>query len=204
MHLCCEMQYPLTLQFKFISVSTRLKLIDAAGQLISLSKKKKFRFKEHVEVYQDEKQTQLLANIHADKVIDWSARYNFTDANETLTLGAVGRKGMRSMWKATYEVFGPQGDQVTYTIEEENPFAKFLDAFLGEIPVLGIIATLLINPKYVVKRAGSEELVLRLTKKPAFFEGKFTIDKLADIPADEEFALLMSLQMVTLLERARG
>ncbi|MEL6105754.1 MAG: hypothetical protein AAFU85_06955 [Planctomycetota bacterium] len=46
--------------------------------------------------------------------------------------------------------------------------------------------------------------MLRLIKKPAIFEGKFTLEKLADMPEDDELRSLMALIMLVLLERGRG
>jgi hypothetical protein len=43
-----------------------------------------------------------------------------------------------------------------------------------------------------------------LTKQPAFFEGKFGLDKLTEISQIEEQRALLSLLMMVLLERTRG
>ena len=46
--------------------------------------------------------------------------------------------------------------------------------------------------------------VMRVQKQPAFFEGKFTIEKIADLSPQEEINLIYSFLMLLLLERARG
>jgi hypothetical protein len=61
------------------------------------------------------------------------------------------------------------------------------------------------HPSYTMYRAGSEQPVLRLTKEPAFFEGRFRLDKLGEpMNAAEETRWLLGLLMMILLERARG
>ena len=45
---------------------------------------------------------------------------------------------------------------------------------------------------------------MRVRKQPAFFEGKFTIEKLTDLSLQEEVNLIYSFLMLLLLERARG
>lgn len=39
---------------------------------------------------------------------------------------------------------------------------------------------------------------------PAFLEGKFQMEKLSELTPEEEIRVLLSLVMMTLLERARG
>jgi len=190
------MQYPLRIKFKILAFAPQIFLEDAQGNSIAYIRQKIFKFREHVQVYTAKDRKQLLA-------IDWSARYTFSD-DSGAELGSIGRKGIRSLWKATYTVFEANTDEVKFVIEEENPFAKIFDSLLGEIPVLGLLSTLLFQPKYLVKRSGNNETVMRLTKKAAFFEGRFQLDKLSEITAQEELNLMLSLQMLTLLERARG
>jgi hypothetical protein len=45
---------------------------------------------------------------------------------------------------------------------------------------------------------------LRLTKQAAIFEGRFTLEKLDDMPEDDELRSLIALIMVVLLKRRRG
>lgn len=46
--------------------------------------------------------------------------------------------------------------------------------------------------------------LLKLIKKPAILEGKFVVEKLNDMPEDDELRSLMALLMIGLLERGRG
>jgi len=136
-------------------------------------------------------------------VIDWSARYFFeTSLGEAM--GSVGRKGMRSLWKASYEVFSHGAESPEFKIGEENPMAKVFDSLLGEIPILGFGTAFLFNPKYGAVNHSNGKTVMRLTKKPALFEGKFELEKLEEMSHDEETSLLFAFMMLVLLERARG
>lgn len=197
------MQYPLSLKCKVLALAPQIFLEDAQGQSIAYIRQKMFKFREHVEVYTSKKRSEKLANIKADKIIDWSARYTFTD-DAGQELGAIGRKGMRSIWKATYNVFEVGSDNIKFSIVEENPFAKIFDSLLGELPLIGLLSTVLFQPKYIVTRVSDNTPVMRLTKKPALFESRFQIDKLSDLNSTEELNLMLSLQMLSLLERARG
>ncbi|MEM8735944.1 MAG: hypothetical protein AAGG44_17075, partial [Planctomycetota bacterium] len=188
------------LSFKLLTFGQRISVKDASGSMLMFIKQKMFKLKEKVEIYSDDTQSQLLFTIQADRVIDFSANYAFADMNGN-DFGAVRRKGMRSLWSAHYEVM--QDGQVDMTIDEESPFKKILESILGEIPIVGLFAVYLLNPSYIVRRPDGTEL-LRLIKRPAVFEGKFTLEKLSEMPEDDELRSLMALLMLVLLEKRRG
>ncbi|MBK7634227.1 MAG: hypothetical protein IPJ13_07935 [Saprospiraceae bacterium] len=54
---------------------------------------------------------------------------------ENRVMGRVGRKGARSLWKATYEVFD-DADHKEFIIEEENAFVKIMDGVFLKCPFL--------------------------------------------------------------------
>ena len=189
------MKYPIELNFKLLTFGQRITATDADGNVIMFIKQKMLKLKEQVEVYNDADQTQLLFTMKADRVIDFSANYHFADAQGN-DWGAVRRKGMRSLWSAHYEIM--QDGEIDMTMSEESAFKKVLEALLGEIPLIGILAIYLINPTYLVSRPDGTPL-LRLTKKPAFFEGKFVLEKLNDIPEDDEVRSLLAILMAVSL-----
>lgn len=194
------MQYPIDLRFKLLTLGQRISATDASGKTLMFVKQKMFKLKEKVEVYSDSTQSRLLFRIEADRVLDFSANYSFTDASGN-SWGSVRRKGMKSLWSAHYEII--HDDQVEMTIQEESPMQKLLEGLLGGIPIIGWIAIYLINPSYIIRRPDGEAL-LRLTKKPAILEGKFELEKLNELPEDDELRALLAVIMVGLLERARG
>ena len=195
------MSYPLTIRFKILAVARQIRVEDAGGQLLLYVKMKAFKLKEAVTVFADEAQTRPLYEINADRVIDFSATYHIKDM-QGAPLGAIRQQGMRSFWRARFEIL--RGDQVLFTISEENPWAKMGDAFLGELPLIGLLSGYLFHPKYLISAAGGNP-VIRITKQPAFLEGRFTFDRLGTplSPEDERLVLLSSLMMV-LVERRRG
>jgi uncharacterized protein YxjI len=192
--------YPLTLSFKIIAIAPQIKVTDASGQTVLYVRQKALALREDVRIFADEQQQQQLFQLNADRVLDWSANYRVRSAAGQ-DLGKVRRKGMRSLWNATYEVTEP-GDRVAAVIHEENAWIKVLDELVGELPVVGMILPMFINPAYVVERDG--QVLLRMKKEAAFLEGKFTIEKRGEFSDGEESLLLASLLMMTLLERQRG
>lgn len=195
------MNYPINFSFKLLAIASQIYIRDADDALLGYVKQKLFKLKEDINVFADENQAELLFNIKADRVLDFSAKYNFTDAGGKL-LGSIKRKGMRSIFKANYEIYDEREVQVM-KINEENGWIKVIDSLVGEVPVVGMFTGYFFNPSYVVSRL-NDTPVVRLAKQPAFFEGKFQMTKLGDMNAEEEDRALLGLLTMTLLERVRG
>lgn len=193
--------YPLTISFKIVAFAPQFSITDANGRLIGYVKQKLFKLKEAVTVFADQEQKQPLYTINADRIIDFSARYNFATAQTNTPLGAVKRQGLRSLWKSHYDVL--DGEVVAMTITEENPWIKVLDALFSEIPVIGMFSGYVFHAAYKVTR-GDENVLMRLEKQPAFFEGRFIVEKKGQLTEVEEQRVLLSLIMMLLLERTRS
>ncbi len=195
------MNYPINFSFKLLAIASQIYIRDADNALLGYVKQRLFKLKEDINLFADENQAELLFNIKADRVLDFSAKYNFTDAGGKL-LGSIKRKGMRSIFKANYEIYDEREVQVM-KISEENGWIKVIDSLVGEVPVVGMFTGYFFNPSYLVSRL-NDTPVVRLAKQPAFFEGKFQMTKLGDMNAEEEDRALLSLLTMTLLERVRG
>ncbi len=195
------MNYPLELSFKLLALASQIYIRDANGQLLGYVKQKLFKLKEDINIFADESQTRQLYNIKADRVLDFSAKYNFTDASGN-HLGSIKRQGMRSLWRANYDIFDAASNQ-TMKINEENGWVKVIDSLVGEIPVVGMFTGYFFNPSYLVSRIDGTPIA-RLQKQPAFFEGKFQLSALTQLSDDDEVRVLLSALSMTLLERSRG
>ena len=195
--------FPLRLTFKLLAFAPQFYVHDAQGRSIAYVKQKLFKFKEAVTVYADESQADVRFQIQADRVIDFSARYNFTDAQGT-SLGCIKQRGLRSLWKARFDVI--DHGQGVFDINEKSMLTRLFDSLFGQLPVIGVLSGYLFQPAYEVSRPDGH-IVMTLTKKPALFEGRFVIE-LAEsgrpLTAREADQLLLSLMMLVLLERSRG
>lgn len=194
------MNFPLELNFKKIALSPQVLVRDASGQVVLYTKQKAFKLKEAVTIFADAEQTRQLYTINADRVLDFNAKYNIADASSR-SLGAVARKGRKSIWRAEYEVLDGGGSSMT--IREENGWVKVADALFGELPIAGIFSGYVFNPTYLLTNASGVPL-MRLSKQPAFMQGKFRIEKLGVMSESEETRAVLSFLMMVLLERRRG
>ncbi len=194
-------KYPLNLSFKF-SIVPQISVTDANGKQIAYVKQKLFKLKEAISVFTDETLTNVSFKIEADRVIDFSAKYNFYNSSGE-KFGAVKRQGLKSILKAHYDIFDGNSELPTLDIQEENSLVRLADGCLNQIPVVGLFMGYFLNPTYIVSRPDGSP-VMRLLKMPAFMEGKFQLQKLADLDEAEENRVLLSVVMMTLLERTRG
>lgn len=193
--------FPLNLTFKISTFSNDFEAKDANGNAVAYVRQKILKLIEEVHVYSNDSRTELKYTIRADRWLDFSASYRFTNRNG-LDIGRIVRKGWASIWKANYDIFDENEMHDLY-VREENPWAKVFDTLLSEVPVLGILTGYLFHPTYIVARPNGIQ-VARLTKIPSFFGRQFKIDKLNEFEKGEEERLLLGLMMMILLERRRG
>ncbi len=195
------MSYPLVLRFKKIAIARQLAVEDNRGQLMLYVKQQAFKLKEAVTVYADREQTRPLYRINADRVIDFSATYHITDAGGA-ALGSIRQKGMQSFWRARYDIL--RDGAVVFSVQEENPWAKMADGFLGEVPLLGLLTGYLFHPRYLITTADGKEAI-RAVKQPAFLESMFQVNRLSTpLKPEDERLLLIGAVVMILLERRRG
>ncbi|ODH03199.1 hypothetical protein A4S05_20575 [Nostoc sp. KVJ20] len=194
------MQYPLELTFKFWALAPQISVVDGQGNLAFYVKQKLFKLKEAITVFADAEQSRPIYYIKADRIIDFSARYNFTDSKDTY-IGSVKRRGLKSLWRARYDIF--DGDTTVLNIQEKNPWVKIADALFAEIPIVGMFTGYVFNPVYLVSRTDGT-IVMRLEKIPTFLSRKFIIKAVDQLSDRQEQQILLSLMMMLLLERNRG
>lgn len=196
------LQYPLTLNFKIAALAPQISVVDAAGREILYVRQKLMKLRDKIHVFADSSQGQELYEINADRILDWSARFVFTDPSGR-TVGAIQRQGARSIWKATYDIQDAAGRDL-FTIVEEQPWLKVIDYFVEEIPLVGIFSGYLFSPTYGVQSKSTGQTALRITKRRTLLSKTFVIDNLAGtLPESEEIATLLGILIMVLHERRR-
>ncbi|MGV4415345.1 hypothetical protein [Chryseobacterium sp. T1] len=196
-----NLQYPLDFTFKITTLANDFTINDKHGTSLAYVRSKIFKLKDSVQVFKDTTKKEVIYNINANQWIDFNASFKITEPNGD-NIGRIARKGMRSIWKSTYNIIDKQ-DQQLFTITEENAWTKFWDNMVGEIPIVGMFTGYFLNPKYIVKDK-DDRIIFRLKKMPSFFGRRFQLDRIIDIPDDQETLCVLSLMMMVLLERARG
>src|SRR3989338_3400913 len=91
---------------------------DPAGQLVAYVEQKAFKLKEDITVFADEQKQRPLLTIRARQVLDISATYDVSDARTGQKVGALRRKGLKSIMRDEWTVLDA-GDQELGTIQED-------------------------------------------------------------------------------------
>jgi uncharacterized protein YxjI len=197
------MKYPLNLQSKIIAISRQIYVTDSDGTGVLYVKQKLLKLREHVEVFTNNTKEKKLCDIRTAQIIDWSASYNFTD-NQANSFGGIRRKGLKSLWRARYEIYSGDSDGATeFNVSEESVLVRLIDGIFGGLPIIGFLTGYVANPTYIVTDS-SGKAVMRLRKKPALWEGKFSIESLSELSAAQQTRILVGLLMMVLLEKNRG
>ena len=65
------MNFPLQLRFKIFGIAPQIFVTDPAGTQILYVKQKLFKLREAINVFANDQQTQQVASINANSMIDW-------------------------------------------------------------------------------------------------------------------------------------
>ena len=197
-----NLNYPLDFKFKITTLSSDFNITDRNGNYVCYVRQKMFKLKEDVIVFSDETRIKQLYRIKANQWIDFNASYTMTHQSDGKSVGVLARKGMKSLWKSTYEIVDSSNTS-KYSITEKNAWVKVIDGMVSEIPVIGMFTGYFLNPVYEVKdRSG--KLLFELKKMPSLIGRRFQLNRVVDIADEDETLVILSLLMMVLLERSKG
>lgn len=148
---------------KFWAIAGQVHLYDEKNNLVCYVRQKILKLKEDITVYNDEKMTAPVLNIKARQIIDFAAAYDIFDTVTGEKVGALKRKGWKSLIK----------DQWILMDTGDNEIAA-----LGEESTGGAIASRMINlipQKYVMKTLDGT-LIARFDQQFAIAVHKFDIE----------------------------
>lgn len=196
------LRFPLNIRMKLLTIAPQFYMEYPSGKTAAYLKQRAFKLKEDIKVFEDDSQKRLLHSIKADRILDFGATYHFHSAQQGI-MGYTKQHGIKSMWRTHFDIGSDDG--ILYSIQQENPIIEVVESLLSMVPLLGPILTIfsgyVLNPTYVVKTV-DDRPVARMTRKPAFFEGKFELRKEADLSPEQQELIILS--MLTLLLMQRG
>ena len=169
-----DYQYPLNLSFKIWTFVPQFTISDMNDNPVYYVRQKLFKLREKISVFMTNRRENQLYTINADRIIDFSAKYHFTNMQEQY-LGSVKRKGLKSLWRANYLIF--DGEQEVGEIREESVFIRFMDRLFGSIPIIGMCAGYLFHPTYVVTRTDGTE-IMRMRRHRRSLKGNLSLRSL--------------------------
>lgn len=117
------------LKRQVFALTGKFRIYDPMGNLVLFSEQKMFRLREDIRVYADESKTQEVLMIKARQIIDFSAAYDVLDSSTGQKVGALRRKGWRSLMRDEWEVLDVN-DQLLGLLFEDSLGLALLRRFL--------------------------------------------------------------------------
>jgi uncharacterized protein YxjI len=119
---------------KFLKLfGNEFRVFDPAGQQVLFSQKKAFKLREDIRVWSgDDMQTELL-RIAARHIVDFSAAYDVLDSATGTKVGALKRKGLKSIVRDHWILMDANDQEIGF-MEEDSVGMALLRRFINIIP----------------------------------------------------------------------
>ena len=111
----------------------KFRVYDPQESLVLFSEQKMFRLREDIRVYADESKTQEVMMIKARQIIDFSAAYDVIEAANGQKVGALRRKGLKSMFRDEWEVLDAADQPIGMLFEDSVGQALLRRFLLGSL-----------------------------------------------------------------------
>ena len=113
---------------------------DESGNLLFYSKQKAFKLREDFRVYSGERQAEELLTIKTPQILDIGATYNVQDTTTGEAIGAIRRKGLKSMVKDEWIFLSNDGREMG-RLTERSIAGAFLSRFISLVPQTYVIVS---------------------------------------------------------------
>lgn len=147
------------------------------AQPVAFVEQKRFKFKEDIRFYTDESKTTEVMRIKALQAFDPRAKYDITTAQGE-KIGQIQKVFGKSLFRSTYNLFGPGGEELAIVRERSLGVALFR-RLLGLIPYVGDFANLL-PIAYHFDFLRGDELLGSNSRKFGSFRDIYKIDMSGD------------------------
>lgn len=107
-------------------------IYDEAGNVAFYSKMKAFKLKEDLRVFTGEDMQEQVLSIQARNILDISATYDVTDPQTGQKVGALRRKGLKSILRDEWLILDVN-DQEVGTIQEDSMLLAIVRRFLTNL-----------------------------------------------------------------------
>jgi hypothetical protein len=114
---------------KIFSLAPCFYVQDQLGNALAFLRKKVFTWKDEIRVFTDQTQSLELLRIKARKVIDWGAAFDVTDSINNQKVGALKRRGWKSVLRKEWTILDAV-DQEIGKIREDSAMLAFVRRFI--------------------------------------------------------------------------
>ena len=121
------------LKRQVFALTGRFRFYDSAGNQVLFSEQKMFRLREDIRVYSDEGKVNEVLTVKARQILDFSAAYDVVDSSVQQKVGALRRKGLRSILRDEWEVLDSGDNVIGKLFEDSIGLALLRRLFLGSL-----------------------------------------------------------------------
>ncbi len=107
-------------------------IYNASGQVVLYSRLKAFKLKEDIRLYTGEDMQTELLTIRARQILDIAATYDVIDATTGQRVGALRRRGLKSLIRDEWLILGPDEQEVGM-IQEDSTLLALVRRFLTNL-----------------------------------------------------------------------
>ena len=117
---------------KILSLAPKFVFFDHEGKVLAFLRKKVFSWKDDIRVFTDESQSVELLRVNGRQIIDFGASFDVTDSVAGRKVGALKRRGWKSILRAEWDILD-ECDQEIGKIREDSAFRAVVRRLLGRI-----------------------------------------------------------------------
>lgn len=132
MELAELVKQPLLFRKKFQVAGKKIWVLDQQGNMALFVKQKAFKLREDIRVYSDDSMSKEMLYIQARQILDFSAAYDVVDPQKGEKVGALARKGLKSMIRDEWHILDVN-DQPIGTIQEDTTLLALLRRFVTNL-----------------------------------------------------------------------
>lgn len=121
------------LKRQVLALTGKIRLYSLHGSLVGFSEQKMFRLREDIRIYADEQKQQELLWIQARQIIDFAASYDVIDSMSSIKVGALRRKGFRSILRDKWEILDVNDIPIGVLWEDSPGRAALRRLLLGSL-----------------------------------------------------------------------
>ena len=181
-----------TARRKFWALAGQCFVYNSRGELACYVKQKMFKLREDITVYSDEAMTEPVLGIKARQIIDFAAAYDIVYLPTGEKVGAVKRKGFKSIIRDEWLLMDNE-DGVIATLGEASGWGAFASRMINLIP-----------QKYVIRMEAGGEVVARFNQKFSFFTHNFDVEFLSSGQHLDRRLGIGALVLLLLIEGREG
>ncbi len=117
---------------KVLAIAPKYEFFNDAGALVLYCQQKLFKLKEDIRVYADRKKEHEIMTIKARQIIDFSAAYDVVDTQQDVKVGAIRRKGWKSILRDQWEILDVNDQVIGSATETGNAILRRIFNFLPQ------------------------------------------------------------------------